>query len=81
MTERIEQIIPQHYACRLKAHPEGGIRVYGDLFHTLVLGRVKELSDGLKMLDAYDLRLVERRAKIAEIIDEQNLMKLREKGL
>jgi len=67
-------ILDDRYARRMAADGTGWITVYGDFWHTLRLGRVKEQSQAVKMLDAYDSNF-NRRKVIADMIDE-----LRAKG-
>ena len=50
---------------------EGLIRVYGDIAHTVFLGKVESPQKAMALLDGYDSQLT-RRQKIADLIDNTN---------
>lgn len=69
--------LPRKYELRMKSNTRGGIVVYGDLTLTITLGVVTTQEAAIKLLDSYDSQL-ERRLKIAEMVDRDKMKNLGE---
>ena len=73
----IDIAIPPEYANRIVKLAGDKLAVYGDVHHTLLLSnRIESYTAAVALLRGYDSQL-SRRLKVAELVDEQRMEKLR----